>query len=135
MYVFEGEEFENVSLRKCFIKKFGEEVVTSSRQYESCCLKLARYKNHVIFNLRCKKRQLIPPSLCIHSPVDSSAGREIALRASKAYVRERIRISERNKREAASEKERREIDLRRILGDETFERFDSLVGKKYERVS
>ena len=51
------------------------------------------------------------------------------------FVREWIRLSERNKRGAASEKEYQEIGLRRRPRDESFERFDSLVGKKYERVS
>ena len=63
----------------------------------------------------------------MRSPVDRKVGRQIALRASKAFVREPIRISEWSKREAAREKEWLGSSLRKILGDETFERFLILV--------
>ena len=48
MRVFEGEEVNNLSLNGCFIKKFGEDAFKLTRQFESCCFRLARYKNHVI---------------------------------------------------------------------------------------
>ena len=99
-----------------------------------CCLRLTHYKNHVIFNIRCKKLNVIPHSLSIRSPVDSKAGHQIALKAGRAFVRERVRISEWNKREAAKEKQRLESGLRSIIGDKTFERFLCLVNKKYDRV-
>ena len=43
MRIFEGEEVNNLSLKECFIKKFGEEAFSLTRQYESCCLRLALY--------------------------------------------------------------------------------------------
>ena len=103
-------------------------------RYDGTCSKLARYKNHSIFNLRCKKLQLIPPSLRVSCPVRTREGFRIADRAGHAFVRERLKCSERQKRKLEEDRKWTEIGLRRQMGDEVFERFDQLTKKKTEQV-
>ena len=75
------------------LSTYGQETTALTVNYGRCLEKLAKYKNHVVFSARCKKSGVIPPSLRIRSPVDTNRGREIAERASRQLLNERIRIA------------------------------------------
>ena len=99
MHVFEGEEFDHLTLRESFMRRFGKESFGLCRKYESTCLKLAQVKNHCVFNLRCKKSGLIPRGLRVIPPVRTQHGFALAERVSHAFVREALQVEERTKRE------------------------------------
>ena len=62
------------------------------RDYENIERKIARHRNHLVYTLRCKDENVIPPSLKIKSPINTSRARDIVNKAQKALVRERIRV-------------------------------------------
>ena len=134
MSVFTDEEFNVLSLRECIVQKFGEDTFDLTRKYDRTCSKLARFKNHSIFNLRCKKLRVIPPSLRVSCPVRTKEGFRGADRAGHAFVREHLRCSERRKRDLEEDRKWTEIGLRRRMGNDVFERFDQLENKKSERI-
>lgn len=62
----------------------------------------------------------------------TAGGEQIAWKAGRAFVKEWLWLSEKAKRGLKSEKNWREIGLRRHIGDLCFKRFKSLVDKKAE---
>ena len=131
--IFTGEEYQNLSLRECFIKKLDTESFRLAREYESACVKLSRYKNHCIFNLRCKKQGVVPKSLRVPCYV-KSRGHRIAEKASRAlcgsasdWLREqrKILVMTRNGWRSV---------WKGILGSEAADKFKEFVGRKAERV-
>ena len=129
MSVFTDEEFNGLSLRECIVQKFGEDAFDLTRMYDRTCPKLARFKNHSEFNLHCTKLRVIPPSLGVSCPVRTEEGLRIADRAGHAFVRERLRCSERRRRDLEEDRKWTEIGLRRRMDNDVFERSDQL-GKK-----
>ena len=71
---------------------YGEDLVSSVRGYGRCVEKLAKYKNHVIFNLRCRTSRLLPPSLRMRPPMRTARAEAIAERAGFGFLNERIRL-------------------------------------------
>ena len=63
-----------------------------------------RFKNHVVFNLRCRSAEVIPKSLEIKSPVNTVRGRAIARKASRGFLKERIRTTVWTKKQLEDEK-------------------------------
>ena len=61
-------------------------------------------------------------------------GMRIADRASHAFVRERLHVTERRKRDLVNDKKWLEIGLERRIGREALNRYEELVHKKAERV-
>ena len=118
--VFEGQEYNGLSLKDCFVKGFGEEVFHMSRDYSNSCGRLTKWKNHVIFNLRCKKLDLVPKSLRMSCPIRMKRGQEIARHASREFVKERLRVAERKKKDIQDEIRWSEIGLKRRLGEDVF---------------
>ena len=53
--IYTDEEYVSLTLRECFLKRSVEEELRLACEFESTCLKRGKYKNHSIFNLRCKK--------------------------------------------------------------------------------
>ena len=68
--IFTDEKYVSLTLRECFSKRSGEECLRLAREYESSCLKLGRYKNHSIFNLRCMKMGLVSKALRVWLDID-----------------------------------------------------------------
>ena len=132
--IFTGKEFENLSLRECFLKKSGEEGLRLARDYEGTCLKLSRVKNHVVFALRCKKSDVVPKGLRVRSRIRTKEGRKIARNAEKAFARESLRAAEQRKRDLESRKRWLESRLKKILGCDVAERYALLIQRKAERV-
>ena len=102
--IFTDEEYRSLSLRECFIKKSGADGFRLARDYERTCMKLSRYKNHCIFNLRCNKQGLVPKGLRVPCFVQSEEGRRIAERAGRSFVRERLRVVKRKRKGLLEEK-------------------------------
>ena len=73
-------------------KDYGQSTVKTVRDYETIERKIARHRNHLVYTLRCKDENVIPPSLKIKSPINTSRARDIVNKAQKALVRERIRV-------------------------------------------
>ena len=73
-------------------KDYGQSTVKTVRDYENIERKIARHRNHLVYTLRCKDENVIPPSLKIKSPINTSWVRDIVNKAQKALVRERIRV-------------------------------------------
>ena len=79
--IFTDEEYVSSRLRECFLKRSGEEGLRLACEYESTCRKLGRYKNHPIFNLRCKKMGQVPKALRVWFDLECGvAGANVKLR-------------------------------------------------------
>ncbi len=55
--------------------------------------KLAKQRNHLVFNLRCRDENIVPPSLRLKCPIDTDNAKKIVDKARKELVRERIRLT------------------------------------------
>ena len=88
----------------------------------------------MLFNLRCKKLDLIPRSLRMKCPIETERGRAIARSASQAFVKERLRIAELRKRELEEQKRGVEMELRQRLDEDIFDKLTSLTDKKVEKI-
>ena len=70
--------------------KYDVETARLTRKYEGNLHKLAWHKNHLIFNIRCKKAKVLPQSLWIQSLVRTKNGYCIAKKTGWLFLRERI---------------------------------------------
>ena len=131
--LFEGREFDGLTLKECFVKGYGEETFRLSRSYSNALVGLARWKNHVVFNLRCKNADVIPRSLRVACPIKTERGRAIANNAGRAFVRERLRLAEKRKKELEDVRKWTEIGFRRRIGDVRMGKFQKLTEKKAEK--
>ena len=86
-----------------------------------------------MFNLRCKKLGGIPRTVWVPDLVGSEEGRRIPQRAGLAFVKERLRISERKKRELTDFLKWTEIGLERRLGSGIWKHYKEFIQKKTER--
>ncbi|XP_072043000.1 uncharacterized protein [Amphiura filiformis] len=73
-------------------KDYGQPAVLKVRNYENCERKLARYRNHRIFTLRCRDLDLTPPSLRLKCPINTNKARDIVNKPQKELLRERLRV-------------------------------------------
>ena len=71
----------------------GQECVKEFRTIEQLQRKLARFRNHLRFNLRCRDEQVVPASLGIKNPIPTRNADQIVRKARNALVRERIRCT------------------------------------------
>ena len=108
--------------------------ITEITSYERCLEKLSRFRNHVIFNAKCKREGIIPESVRIKSPIDTERGRRIAEKAGHQFVNERLRLANYRVRQLEDEAKWREIGLRRQLADEDAERVIEMSKKNGEIV-
>ena len=107
-----------MSVKSILRSSYGPAVTTVTTAYQRCLEKLARHRNHVVFNARCKRERIIPESLKIRPPVDTVQGRKIAERAGHQFVNERLRLANYRVRHLEEERKWREIGLRRRLSEE-----------------
>ena len=73
--------------------EFGQDFVKTVRKWDKFERKIARHKNHLVFSLRCKDEGIIPSSLRIRSPINTSNARNIIEKARKGLLQERIRVT------------------------------------------
>jgi len=72
---------------------YGQGTITIVRKAENTTRQIARRRNHLVFNLRCKGECVIPPSLRLKCPINSDKARNIVEKARKNLLRERIRLT------------------------------------------
>ena len=81
-----------MNLFKDIKRDYGQEAVKKLRLYERNERKLARYRNHRVFTLRCRDLDLTPPSLKLTCPINTNRARDIVKKAKKDLLRERLRV-------------------------------------------
>ena len=91
--------------------QFGQESVHQLRQLEHRQKKIARYRNHIVFDLRCRDESVTPPSLSLHVPVPSARAREITRKAEKQLLRERLRVNNNKLQQLQKDQENDRNDL------------------------
>lgn len=123
---------ELVSLKRNLKTRYGDETASLINSYEKCVEKLARYKNHVAFNLRCKSSGIIPPSLHVTSPVETARARRLAQKTSERFLKERIRHSARKKKSLDEERKWTALGLKRRVDPDDFEKIVRMVNNRGE---
>ena len=68
-------------------KEFGRESVAILRDWEHHVKKLANFKNHRRFTLRCISQKITPVSLKLKRNIPTKRGREIIYKAEKTIIR------------------------------------------------
>ena len=71
--------------------EYGKDCLNLIRKLERTGLKIARYKQHLTFTIRCKENNIFPRSLCLKTSMYGYKSRIIIERAQKALICERIR--------------------------------------------
>ena len=66
---------------------YGQNVVKQVRQLEKLELNDARYRNHLVFTLRCRDSNIMPPSLRLKCPINTNNARTIVEKVRKQLVR------------------------------------------------
>ena len=111
-----------MSVKLLLRSTYGDDITKITTSYQRCAEKLSKFRNHIVFNARCKRDRIIPESLRIKSPINTDQGRKIAERAGHQYVNERLRLANYKVRQLEDEMKWREIGLRRRLSNLDFER-------------
>ena len=123
---------EELSYKDHKRKMYGEKVASLVRSYGKGVEKLARYKNRVIFNLRCKTSRQIPQSLRVRPPIRTARGQAIAERASFSFLKERIRLSISKKERLEDQRKWTAIGLQRNLREEDFQKVMGMSADREE---
>ena len=95
----------NIHIFNDIEQKYGRTALRLIRRHERCSRKLARFSNHLTFLTRCIKTHIIPRDLRVQPPVPTKGARRVAELASKRFLRERIRLTQRAKGDAKRETE------------------------------
>ena len=74
-------------------RDFGQLAVKAVRKLGEMEQKVARYRNHLVYNLRCRDEAVIPPSLRLKCPIPTKKAHDIVKKAQLDLVKERIRIN------------------------------------------
>ena len=74
-------------------QKYGQQTVLEIQNFEKLEIKAARFRNHIIFNLRCRDENLSPPNLRLKCPINTNNARDIVRKAQKDILRKRIRVN------------------------------------------
>ncbi|XP_077986089.1 uncharacterized protein LOC144440576 [Glandiceps talaboti] len=70
--------------------EFGKSCLDNVRRLEKTCIKIARYRNHLRFNLHCKHHNVTPKSLQLKSTVKGDKANSILKRSEKQLLNVRI---------------------------------------------
>ena len=70
--------------------EYGSGGLNFVRDYENCAKKVARFRNHLRFNLHCKHHGVTPVSLRLHSTVQGKSADNILRRAERSLLGVRI---------------------------------------------
>ena len=123
-----------MSLKHYMHSRYGNSSGALVTSYGKCLEKLSRFKNHVAFSARCKREGVLPPSLSIRPPIDTTKGWEIAERASRQFLSERLRVANYRRNQLEEEAKWREIGLKRILEPTDFEKVKRISEDHAEKV-
>ena len=76
-------------------EKYGSDILLSSRRFISTSKRLARYRQHLAFNYRCKRYSVIPIYLRVRPLVRSSEGKQLAEKFSRQSLSAQIALNHR----------------------------------------
>ena len=82
-----------MNLFKNLRTNYGQGTIKIVRKAENTTCQIARHRNHLVFNLRCKGECVIPPSLRLKCPINSDKARNIVEKARKNLLQKRIRLT------------------------------------------
>ncbi|XP_072025382.1 uncharacterized protein [Amphiura filiformis] len=81
----------NISLHAAILRQHGRDVLKILRKAENTTLKIARWTNHRIFNIRCAKADITPRSIKLKSAVTGIKANKVIHKAEKQLLDIRIR--------------------------------------------
>ena len=115
--------------------EFGRDCLRLVRQFEKTSLKLARFRNHLRYNLTCFNNHVIPKYLRLPTPeVKGFRAKNIIFKAERSLLNERIRQNNFTLDVLKGNYRQLESELRGILPEEAWVRVQEFVdkGKKAE---
>jgi hypothetical protein len=112
--------------------EFGTDCVKKVRDYEKTTIKLARHRNHLRFNLRCKDLAITPTSLKLKTNIKTKRAADIIKRAEKALLRERIGLTHHKTKVLLKKKDEFECSLRETLPNNVLEATLAMAESSYE---
>lgn len=71
---------------------YGQNIVKEVLVVENLEQKVARHRNHVVFNMRCRDLDIIPTSLKLKCCMNTDKGKDIIKKASKEMLRKSLRV-------------------------------------------
>ena len=110
----------NNGIFKTIKRSYGNDILNSARNYEKSTLKLARYRNHLTFSIRCKKNEVQPNGLKLKCGLRSAAVRTIIAKAEKRILGEHIRKVNGTRNALQDETNGYERILERVLPNDVF---------------
>jgi len=72
--------------------KYGREAVKVVRDFETVAKKISRFRNHLVFSLRCLHSGIRPPSIQLRCPVNSKRAKAVIRNTERRLLNERIRV-------------------------------------------
>ena len=111
---------------------YGQNTVKIVRDLENTGKKIARYRNHLVFTLRCKELRITPRSLRLKCPIKTDNAREIIAKAQQQLLRERIRIINNKIVSTNERKSVLENDIKSRVSDDTKHHVIDHVTRKCE---
>ena len=119
-------------------EEYGQRSVFLLRLWENLEKKMANYRNHRRFSIRCLKSEVVPVSIRLKTNVKTSKGIQIIRRAEKQLLNERIRSVNNTlellmlKRDTCVEELKKNIQDRDHNDDKTFEECGSFIKRVIE---
>ena len=80
------------SLHSFMKQEYGQESLFLLRQWEKLEKKMANYKNHLRFTIKCLKNEVVPVSVRLKTNIKTQKGIQIIRRAEKQLLNECIRL-------------------------------------------
>ena len=112
---------------------YGQNTVKIIREWDKNGRKLARNRNHLIFNLRCKDEEVCPPSLQIKCPIKTKTAQDIVIKARKDLLRERIRITQNKVNQLAENIDSHKDRIKNVLPQELASQVEGFIKRSGER--
>ena len=116
-----------MNLHNIIRNEHGQDCVKLLRDYENSAKKVARFKNHLRFNLHCKHHGITPTSLTLRTCVRGSEANNIILRAQKQLLNTRIGQTVRKLQYLEKKKDQQETGLSQRLPSKQLEEVTNFV--------
>ena len=100
--------------------KYGNDVLQASRRYVNTGRRISRQYQHLAFNHRCMRYQVVPMYLCVRPLVPTSEGRRIARKCSMGFLRAQIGKNHQLINQLWRELSSRRLDLLRLMMPDDF---------------
>lgn len=126
-------QFKN-SIFKEIKNEFGQRTLKIAREYEKKAMKLATYRNHLTFAVKCKVNEVIPKGLRLKCGMKNKKTKEIIQRAERQILREHTRQTKATKDAIQRDVNKLKEDLETSISGESFEKLEGLVRSKENKV-